>query len=79
MSSDLRTRAGLDAENLRVVARRDVATGLAGAYRSAFRGRGLVFEELREYGPGDELPKMPVPGVDMNATSLADLADQLGC
>jgi uncharacterized protein (DUF58 family) len=54
----------LDAENLRVVARRDVATGLAGAYRSAFRGRGLVFEELREYGPGDD-----VRWIEWNATA----------
>jgi uncharacterized protein (DUF58 family) len=27
---------------------------LAGAYRSAFKGRGMEFEEVREYQPGDE-------------------------
>ncbi len=29
--------------------------GLAGQYRSAFRGRGIEFEEVREYFPGDEI------------------------
>ncbi len=29
--------------------------GLGGQYRSAFRGRGIEFEELREYFPGDEI------------------------
>lgn len=28
---------------------------LAGAYRSAFKGRGMEFEEVREYQPGDEI------------------------
>jgi 2-haloacid dehalogenase len=32
-----------------------------------------------EYGPKDEVPELPISGVDMNATSLADLADQLDC
>lgn len=32
-----------------------------------------------EYGPKDEVPEMPASGVDISATSLADLADQLGC
>lgn len=64
MTSELRRRARLDAEKLRVVARRDVATGLVGAYRSAFRGRGLVFEELREYTPGDD-----VRWIEWNATA----------
>jgi len=27
---------------------------LAGAYRSAFKGKGMEFEEVREYQPGDE-------------------------
>lgn len=29
--------------------------GLAGAYKSAFRGRGIEFEEVREYVPGDDI------------------------
>lgn len=28
---------------------------LAGAYHSAFKGRGIEFEEVREYQPGDEM------------------------
>lgn len=28
---------------------------LAGAYRSAFKGKGMEFEEVREYQPGDEI------------------------
>ncbi|MCB0344557.1 MAG: DUF58 domain-containing protein [Bdellovibrionales bacterium] len=29
--------------------------GIAGQYRSAFRGRGMEFEEVREYTPGDDV------------------------
>jgi uncharacterized protein (DUF58 family) len=60
----VRESARLDAQNLRLVARRAVATGLVGAYRSAFRGRGLTFEELREYVPGDD-----VRWIEWNATA----------
>jgi uncharacterized protein (DUF58 family) len=27
----------------------------AGEYESAFRGRGMEFEEVREYTPGDDI------------------------
>jgi uncharacterized protein (DUF58 family) len=60
----LRTAAALDARALRLHARRDVSTALAGAYRSAFRGRGLTFEELREYSPGDD-----IRSIEWNATA----------
>lgn len=36
-------------------ARRLATELLAGPYRSIFRGRGLEFEELREYQPGDDV------------------------
>jgi len=36
----------------------------AGAYRSAFRGQGLEFEEVREYQPGDD-----VRAIDWNVTA----------
>lgn len=36
----------------------------AGAYRSAFRGNGMEFEEVREYHPGDE-----VRTIDWNVTA----------
>jgi len=35
--------------------RRVVNQDLAGGYRSAFRGRGMEFEEVREYAPGMEI------------------------
>ncbi len=54
----------LDASSLRIAARRAVTTALAGAYRSAFRGRGLTFEELRDYQPGDDVRWM-----EWNATA----------
>lgn len=60
----MRTQAELDARALRIRARRDVSTVLAGAYRSAFRGRGLTFEELRDYNPGDDVRWM-----EWNATA----------
>ena len=37
---------------------------LAGDYQSAFRGRGMEFEEVREYQPGDE-----VRSIDWNVTA----------
>lgn len=37
---------------------------LAGAYKSAFRGKGMEFEEVREYLPGDE-----VRSIDWNVTA----------
>ncbi|MCP4004525.1 MAG: DUF58 domain-containing protein [bacterium] len=60
----MRERALLDARGLRLRARRDVSTSLAGAFRSAFRGNGLTFEELREYSPGDD-----VRWIEWNATA----------
>ncbi len=60
----MRTDAARAARSLRVRARRDVSTSLTGAYRSAFRGQGLTFEELREYVPGDD-----VRWLDWNATA----------
>jgi len=37
---------------------------LAGEYRSVFKGRGIEFEEVREYQPGDE-----VRSIDWNVTA----------
>jgi uncharacterized protein (DUF58 family) len=34
---------------------------LAGAYRSAFKGRGLEFEEVRDYFPGDDVRTIDWP------------------
>jgi uncharacterized protein (DUF58 family) len=38
--------------------------GISGQYQSAFRGRGLEFEEVRDYRPGDD-----VRTVDWNVTA----------
>jgi len=37
---------------------------LAGAYHSAFKGRGMEFEDVREYQPGDE-----IRSIDWNVTA----------
>ena len=50
----MRAQATRDAAGLWVRARHDVTRRFAGAYRSAFRGQGLVFEELRDYMAGDD-------------------------
>ena len=34
---------------------RTVDSILGGEYHSAFKGRGMEFEEVREYQPGDEV------------------------
>lgn len=41
-----------------------VETSFAGQYRSVFKGRGMNFEEVREYQPGDE-----VRTIDWNVTA----------
>ena len=41
-----------------------VATTFAGQYRSVFKGRGMNFDEVREYAPGDE-----VRTIDWNVTA----------
>jgi uncharacterized protein (DUF58 family) len=43
-----------------------VSDSLAGEYRSIFRGRGMDFDEVREYVPGDE-----VRTIDWNVTARA--------
>ena len=40
---------------------------MAGEYESAFRGRGMEFEEVREYQPGDD-----VRTIDWNVTARMD-------
>lgn len=49
---------------LRVRARRAVRAAAGGEYRSAFRGAGLSFEEVRAYQPGDD-----IRAVDWNVTA----------
>ena len=40
---------------LEIRTRRMVNDSLAGAYHSVFKGRGMAFDEVREYTPGDEV------------------------
>jgi len=42
-------------KRLQYKTRRLVEDGISGNYRSAFRGRGIEFEEVREYVPGDDV------------------------
>lgn len=61
---------GLSPELLREVRRIHIATGhrvnevMAGEYKSLFKGRGMEFEEVREYVPGDD-----VRAIDWNVTA----------
>src|SRR5665213_1380557 len=49
---------------LEIRTRRLVNDSLAGQYRSVFKGRGMDFDEVREYVPGDE-----VRTIDWNVTA----------
>jgi uncharacterized protein (DUF58 family) len=51
---------------IEVRTRRLVNDALAGHYRSVFRGRGIDFDEVREYVPGDEIRT-----IDWNVTARA--------
>ncbi|ADE53619.1 DUF58 domain-containing protein [Coraliomargarita akajimensis] len=54
MLSDLESRLNL----LELKCRRPVEHLLAGEYRSVFRGRGIEFEDVRAYQPGDDVRTM---------------------
>ena len=56
-------------QQLEILAKRLVDQLLAGAYRSVFRGRGIEFESVREYQPGDD-----VRTIDWNVTARMDRA-----
>lgn len=49
---------------IQIVARRSVDDLFAGQYQSVFRGRGMEFDEVREYQPGDD-----VRTIDWNVTA----------
>jgi len=52
--------------HIQIVANRQVNDLLAGEYASVFKGRGMEFDEVREYTPGDE-----VRDIDWNVTARA--------
>ena len=49
---------------IQIVANRQVSDLMAGSYHSVFKGRGMEFEEVREYQPGDEIRT-----IDWNVTA----------
>lgn len=51
-------------QQIQIVANRSVDDLLAGQYRSSFRGRGMEFDEVREYQPGDDIRT-----IDWNVTA----------
>jgi uncharacterized protein (DUF58 family) len=53
-------------QRIQIVANRSVNDFLAGQYRSVFRGRGMEFDGVREYQPGDEIRT-----IDWNVTARA--------
>jgi uncharacterized protein (DUF58 family) len=51
-------------QRIQIVANRTVNDLMAGQYKSVFRGRGMEFDEVREYQPGDD-----VRTIDWNVTA----------
>jgi len=49
---------------IEILTRRQVDETFAGHYRSVFKGRGMEFDEVREYTPGDEIRT-----IDWNVTA----------
>ena len=56
-------------QRIQIVANRTVDDLLAGQYKSVFRGRGMEFDEVREYQPGDD-----VRTIDWNVTARTGTA-----
>lgn len=56
-----------EVRRIHIVARRQVNDLLAGEYLSAFKGRGMEFDAVREYVPGDE-----IRSIDWNVTARSD-------
>jgi uncharacterized protein (DUF58 family) len=57
------------AKRIEIATRRQVDERLAGPYHSVFKGRGLVFSEVRQYEPGDD-----VRAIDWNITARMNQA-----
>jgi uncharacterized protein (DUF58 family) len=56
-----------EVRRIQIIARRQVNDLLAGEYLSAFKGRGMEFDAVREYVPGDE-----IRSIDWNVTARSD-------
>ncbi len=57
----------VDVRRLQILASRLVTSIFAGEYRSVFRGRGIEFEDVREYQPGDD-----IRSIDWKVTARAN-------
>lgn len=57
------------AKKIEIVARRLVDEKLAGQYHSVFKGRGLIFSDVRQYYPGDD-----VRSIDWNVSARMNVA-----
>lgn len=55
-----------EVRRIQIIARRQVNDLLAGEYLSVFKGRGMEFDSVREYVPGDE-----IRSIDWNVTARA--------
>lgn len=55
MSASLDPRLTSEVRRIELRSRRAIDADLIGRYRSAFRGSGLLFRDLREYQPGDDI------------------------
>ncbi len=53
-----------EVRRIQIVAKKQVNDLLAGEYLSAFKGRGMEFDAVREYVPGDE-----IRSIDWNVTA----------
>src|ERR1700734_2540677 len=53
-----------EVRRIKIAARRQVNDLLAGEYLSVFKGRGMEFDAVREYVPGDE-----IRSIDWNVTA----------
>ena len=49
---------------IEITTRKLVNDGFAGEYQSVFKGRGMEFDEVRQYHPGDD-----VRSIDWNVTA----------
>jgi len=66
MNSELTRDILRKVRQIEIRTNRLVADSLAGHYHSVFKGRGMNFDEVREYTPGDE-----VRAIDWNVTARA--------
>src|ERR1043165_5789722 len=57
-----------EVRRIQIFANRQVNDILAGEYVTAFKGRGMEFDSVREYVPGDE-----IRNIDWNVTARSGL------